>query len=120
MKDNKTTINELKFAVQKFCDERNWRQFHNAKELSIGISTEAGELLEYFRFKTESQIAEKFENKEKKDKISQELSDIFYFTLRFAELYDIDLSQELIKKIELNKQKYPISKAYNSNKKYNE
>ena len=47
--DNKVTLEELKNKVKDFCEKRDWDQFHNPKELSIGISTEANELLQLFR-----------------------------------------------------------------------
>ena len=31
--------------VLKFRDDRNWKQFHNPKDLAISISLEAAELL---------------------------------------------------------------------------
>ncbi|MBI5389688.1 nucleotide pyrophosphohydrolase, partial [Candidatus Woesearchaeota archaeon] len=34
--DTKTNLNELKEKIKKFCEERDWDQFHNAKELAIG------------------------------------------------------------------------------------
>ncbi len=49
--DHNTNIQELKQKVKDFCDERDWDQYHNAKELAIGIVTEASELLDHFRFK---------------------------------------------------------------------
>ena len=118
--DDKITINEVKNIVKKFCDDRNWNQFHDGKELSIGISTEAGELLDYFRFKNKEQIKELLDNKETRKKISHELVDVFYFVLRFAEIYNIDLSEELKEKIKKNELKYPIEKAKDCNKKYTE
>jgi len=50
MPDDVTTIEELKSTVARFSDERDWAQFHGAKDLAIGIATEAAELLEIFRF----------------------------------------------------------------------
>jgi NTP pyrophosphatase (non-canonical NTP hydrolase) len=118
--DDKTTIKELKEKIQEFCELRDWDQYHNAKELSIGIVTEASELLQHFRFKSEKQVDEMFQNKLKRHEISEELVDVLFFILRFSEKYDIDLSDELKKKIEKNVQKYPIEKAKGSNKKYSE
>jgi NTP pyrophosphatase (non-canonical NTP hydrolase) len=118
--DDKTTIKELKEKIQEFCELRDWDQYHNAKELSIGIVTEASELLQHFRFKSEKQIDEMFQNKLKKHEISEELVDVLFFILRFSEKYNIDLSDELKKKLEKNAQKYPIEKAKGSNKKYSE
>ena len=117
--DNKTTITEVASVVITFCKERNWEQFHNAKDLAIGISTEANELLQIFRFKSDEEILEII-NSQKKSEIEEELADIFYFILLFAKTNEIDLSDALFAKINKNAEKYPIEKAKGSNKKYSE
>ena len=118
--DDKTNINELKQKIKKFCEERDWDQYHNAKELAIGIVTEASELLEHFRFKSEAQVDELFKDESKKQELSEEMADIFYFVIRLSERYNIDLTTELNKKLKKNEQKYPIEKSKGSNKKYTE
>jgi NTP pyrophosphatase (non-canonical NTP hydrolase) len=118
--DNKTTIRELKEKVRNFCEARDWDQFHNAKELAIGIVTEASELLQHFRFKSNNQVNEMFQDKLKKQEFSEEISDILFFILRLAQRYDIDLSLELENKIKKNGERYPVNKAKGSNKKYTE
>lgn len=118
--DDETSIKELKELVRTFCEERDWNQYHNAKELAIGIITESSELLEHFRFKSEQEVDAMFTIKDKKQQISEELADILYFLLRFAERYKIDLSYEFIKKMQKNNMKYPIGKCKGLSKKYNE
>ncbi len=120
MENSSTTIKELKDKVRKFCEERDWDQFHNPKDLAIGVSTEASELLDIFRFKSDVDIKEIISNPNKREKIGEELADVLYFLLRFAQMNDFDLSEELDKKLEKNNQKYPIEKVKGSNKKYNE
>ena len=118
--DDKTNVAQLKQMVKAFCEERDWDQYHNAKDLAIGIITEASELLEHFRFKSETEVDDLFKEKQKKAEISEELADVFFFVLRLAEKYHIDLNDELQKKLEKNIVKYPIEKAKGSNKKYTE
>ena len=118
--DHKENIYELKEKIRRFCEERDWDQFHGAKELAIGVITESSELLEHFRFKSEKEIEEMFNNLEKKQKISEEVADVFYFILRLSQKYNIDLSSELSKKLEKNEKNYPIEKSKGSNKKYTE
>jgi len=120
MSDNEKTISHLKEKVRMFCEERDWDQFHNAKELAIGIVTEASELLEHFRFKSEKQVNEMFENKSKKQELAEEMADVLYFLVRLAQRYDIDLTTELDKKIMKNNEKYPVDKVKGCNKKYSE
>lgn len=118
--DDNSNIKDLKNLVKKFCDERDWDKYHNAKDLAIGIITESSELLEHFRFKSIKEVEDLFNEKSKREEISEEVADIVYFILRFAERYDIDLSKELQKKINKNSKKYPIEKSKGLNKKYSE
>lgn len=117
--DNKTTLEELKNEVKEFCEKRDWDQFHNPKELAIGISTEANELLQIFRFKSEEDMKKMMES-EKREEIEEELADVLYFVLRFAQMNYIDLSSAVLNKIEKNDKKYPADKVKGCNKKYNE
>lgn len=118
--DAQTNIHELKEKIKKFCEDRDWAQYHGAKDLAIGIITESSELLEHFRFKSEKEVEEMFQNKEKRNEISEEMADVLYFLLRLAQKYDIDLSKELEEKMEKNNKKYPLDKFKGSNKKYSE
>ncbi len=118
--DEKVLISELKAVVKEFCESRDWDQYHNPKDLSIGIVTEAAELIEHFRFKSQQEMAYMMEDSDKRRAISEELSDILFFILRFAQLYDIDVAQEFLRKISLNEKKYPIEKFKGSNRKYTE
>ena len=118
--DRKTSVHELKEKVKQFCEERDWDQFHGAKDLTIGIVTESSELLQHFRFKSDAEIEMMFKSTEKREHISEEMADVLYFLLRLAQKYDIDLVTELDKKMKKNAKKYPIEKAKGSNKKYTE
>lgn len=118
--DSITTISGLKDIVKRFCEERDWDQFHSPKELAIGLSTEANELLQLFRFKTEEQMKKQIACNESREKITQELADVFFFVLRFAQMNNIDLSDTLKRKMELNAEKYPVEKVRGRNEKYNE
>lgn len=115
MKDK--TINELIKMVQDFCEDRDWDQFHNPKDLAIGISTEANELLDIFRFKSEEQM-KVIMNSSKREHVEEELADVLFFTLRFAQMNNIDLCEILKIKIDKNNEKYPVEKAKGSNEKY--
>lgn len=117
--DENTNIHELKEKIKKFCEDRDWNQYHGAKDLAIGIITEASELLENFRFKSEKEV-EEILNSDKRKEISGEMADILFFLLRLAQRYDINLAEELDKALKKNNERYPIDKAKGSNKKYDE
>lgn len=113
-------ITELSEMIRTFCELRDWDQFNDPKELAIGISTEANELLQMFRFKREQDMIQMFENAGTRKKIEDEVADIFYFLLRFAQMNHIDLNQSLKRKMDENEKKYPVEKAKGKNCKYSE
>lgn len=117
---NESTIKELIGRVQAFCEERDWDQFHNPKDLAIGISTEANELLDIFRFKSEKEMQEIFADSVKREHVEEELADTFFFILRFAQKNQIDLGAILERKIAKNAEKYPVEKSRSNNLKYTE
>lgn len=108
MSDLNSIINKL---VQ-FRDERDWDQFHNPKDLAMAISIEANELLESFLWKTQDEV--------NKDKVKEELADVFAFAFLLAEKYHFDVKDIILEKIKKNAGKYPVEKSKGSAKKYNE
>ena len=119
-KINLDSVSELQKRVQDFCEARDWDQFHSPKELAIGLSTEANELLQLFRFKTDEQMTEMMADPKKRDDVEQELADSFNFILRFAQMNNINLGQALMSKLAKNDAKYPVETSRGSNRKYNE
>lgn len=114
------TVEELINIIKSFCKDRDWDQFHNPKDLAIGISTEANELLDIFRFKSMDDINEIMSIGKKREHVEEELADVLFFVLRFAQMNNIDLKEALKMKIEKNAEKYPVEKVKGNNKKYNE
>lgn len=111
--DNK--LSQLQEAIIAFRNQREWKQFHTAKDLLLGLNIEVSELQELFLWKSASEI-ESIE----KTKIENELADIFIYLTYLSNEFDIDLLEAVRKKIELNEHKYPVEKSKGSNKKYTE
>lgn len=99
-------------ALIKFRNERDWEQFHNPKDLALAISAEAGELLELFLWKSYDEA--------NKEKVKEELADIFSFAFLLADKYGFDVQNIVLEKIEKNRMKYPVDKSKGTAKKYNE
>ena len=108
-------IKEIIAELIKFRDARDWKQFHDSKNLATAISIEASELNELFLWKT---IKESEEINE--DRIKEELADILSFALLLAEKHKFDVKEIILEKIKLNNEKYPVSKSKGTAKKYNE
>lgn len=101
--------------VLKFRDDRNWKQFHNPKDLALSICLEAAELLEVFQW---SGADTECENK--RDKIREELADVLNYCILMADVCGLDMDEIVQEKIQCNGKKYPIDKAKDSAKKYDE
>lgn len=111
-------LEDLQEQIVKFRDDRNWRQFHNPKDVAISLTLEASELLEHFQWKTLDEI--KAYLKKNKDDLSDELIDVLYWILLLAYDLDIDINKSFARKMSKNEKKYPIPKAKGSHKKYTE
>lgn len=105
------TINQ----VLKFRDDRNWKQFHNPKDLALSICLEAAELLEVFQWSGSDTVCEG-----KKDRIKEELADVLNYCILMADVCNLDMDEIVQEKIKRNNQKYPVDKAKDSAKKYDE
>jgi len=113
-------LKDLQALVAKFRDDREWRQFHNPKDLSIALSAETAELQELFLWKNEDEVREVMNDPVKRQKVIEELADIFSFLLSFSDVEDINLEDALRAKLEKNAQNYPVEKAKGTAKKYTE
>jgi NTP pyrophosphatase (non-canonical NTP hydrolase) len=115
---NDVSLAELQKMIRKFCDDRDWDQFHNPKDLSISLALEAAEVMEHFQWKNTAEMAE--HSIKKKSEVGEELADVFYWVLLLANKLDIDLVDAFNMKMKKNETKYPVDKAKGSHKKYTE
>lgn len=118
MADDESTIVDLTNAVIRFRDERNWKQFHNVKDVALSLVLEATELLEIFQWTPENDALAKA--KDRHPQVQDELADILYWILLLSHDLGIDIRAALLDKLQANSEKYPIEKAYGSSKKYDE
>ncbi len=117
---NDLLLEEFQKRIADFCEARDWDQFHDAKELAIGLVTESSELLDLFRFKSVPEVESMFVNPNQRERIEDELADVLFFLLRMAGRYQVDLRQALELKIQKNAAKYPVELSRGSNRKYDE
>ena len=105
-------IQQLTEILRQFRDERDWAQFHNAKDLAMALNIEAAELLEVFLWKAPEQADI--------GSVKEELADVITFALLLADKYGLDVKQIVLEKMEKNARKYPVEKSKGSAKKYTE
>ena len=111
------SIRDLTTRINAFRDARDWKQFHNPKDMAVSISIESAELLEQFQWKN----AKKCEThlQENREAVADEMADVAIYLFELADLLEMDLGKEMLRKLNKNAVKYPIEKARGSNLKYN-
>ena len=107
-----TDIQQIIQTLINFRNDRDWEQFHNSKDLALAINVEAGELLELFLWKNSEEV--------NKERVKEELADVFAFAFLLADKYDFDVKQIILDKVKRNGEKYPVEKSKGNAKKYNE
>ena len=113
-----TDFKEVENALEKFRDERDWSQFHTVKDLLVALNIEVSELAELTLWKSESEILELIKSSDQKEKFAEEIADILNYLILLSKKLDINLVESALKKIEINKEIYPVEKAYGVSKKF--
>jgi dCTP diphosphatase len=110
MPDDATTIADLKAAVAEFVDAREWRPFHNPKNLAMAMAIEVGELMEHFQWLDLPDSAGVAQDAATMQQIREELADVLCYALSLANVLDIDVSAAVREKLRKNAQKYPVER----------
>lgn len=108
---------KIKSEILDFVEKRDWKQFHNPKDLAAAISIEASELEELFLRKSQEESYEIWKND---PRVKEKFADVFNCLVMFAEECGIDIEKEVLAKLENNKKKYPVEKAKWKSDKYTE
>jgi NTP pyrophosphatase (non-canonical NTP hydrolase) len=117
-KPREDSLKALTQRITKFRDAREWKQFHNPKDMALSLSLEVHELLELMQWKNDKALEKHL--KQNHEAVSHELADVLYWVLLLAHDLKIDLPQALIEKLAHNEKKYPLHKSKGVAKKYNE
>lgn len=101
--------------ILAFRDDRNWKQFHNPKDLAISLSLEASELLECFQWSGNDVNVD-----QKRSEMQEELADILIYAVLFSDAIGVDIPAIVREKLKKNGEKYHVGKAFGNSKKYTE
>lgn len=115
MEGHKSLI-ALRDKLIQFRDERDWKQFHNPKDVAISLALEANEVLEHFQWKSQAEIEAYV--KTNRDDIAEEMADVLNWLVLLSDDLGVDLVDAAFKKIEKNAVKYPVDKARGQHTKY--
>lgn len=113
-------VGQLAAALERFSAERNWAQFHSPKNLVMALTGEVGELSEIFQWMDEEQSKDAARHPDTAQAVQDELADVLMYLVRLASVLGVDLDAAARQKLEQNNRKYPVEKARNSSKKYDQ
>ncbi|EOZ4757230.1 nucleotide pyrophosphohydrolase [Pseudomonas aeruginosa] len=113
-------VGQLAAALERFAAERNWAQFHSPKNLVMALTGEVGELSEIFQWMDEEQSKNAARHPDTAQAVQDELADVLMYLVRLASALGVDLDAAARQKLEQNNRKYPVEKARNSSKKYDQ
>lgn len=112
------SIRDLTDRIQAFVDAREWRQYHNPKDLAVAIAAEAGELMQHFVWQQDSQIEQRV--LARRDEIASEIADVGILLFELADNLGLRLGDIMEQKIARNEIRYPVEKSRGNNLKYSE
>ena len=97
--------------INKFRDDREWKQFHTPSYLAKAISIESGELLEEFLWDNDNFNLQN---------VKEELADVMIYCIHMANALDVNIEDIINMKMDKNEMKYPVEKAKGKSNKYTE
>src|SRR5258706_13353152 len=113
-------FDELRRRVLAFRDARDWKQFHNPKDLAISVALEAAELLEHFQWKDPAEVAAHLADRRRREEVADEMADVQCLLLSPPDAARVDLYEATLRKLRKAARKYPVRKARGRAAKYTE
>lgn len=111
-----SNIRDLTEKIVKFRDARDWKQFHNSKDMALSLVLEAAEVLEHFQWKNQTEVDNHVSDK--KEEVGEELADVLYWILLMSHDLGVNVAEALDKKLKKNETRYPLEKSKGRHTKY--
>ena len=109
MRDQDTTLTNLRDLLRQFNEEREWAQYHSPRNLAMALSVEAGELLELYLWSADQGPQPPVESRQ--PKVADEAADVMICLLNFCDRAGVDLAAAVERKVERNRSRYPVDLA---------
>lgn len=107
-------LEELVNVLRAFNAEREWEQFHDPKNLSMAVASEAGELLAEYRWVANDQADAYSKDVEARARVADEIADVGIALVLLCDRIQLDLVSAMAAKVEANRQRYPADEVRGS------
>src|SRR5262245_5119190 len=102
------SLDEVTAAIRKFAADRDWQQFHDPKNLSMLVGSEAGELVAEYRWVRNDQADAHSREPAARARIAAEVADVGIALLLLCDRIGLDLTQAIAEKLVANATRYPV------------
>lgn len=106
--DDSTTLADLREAIHRFVDARDWYEYHTPKNLAMSIAIEAAEIMEHFQWSTVAEAQAFMADPESRAEVADELADVMIYCISFANATGVDISQAIRAKLARNEHRFPV------------
>lgn len=100
-------LGHLTGRIRTFADARDWRRFHNPKNLALALVGEVGELAAELQWLTPEEAAAIDPASERGAAVRDELADVAIYLLRLADELEVDLGAAVLAKLARNEERFP-------------
>jgi NTP pyrophosphatase (non-canonical NTP hydrolase) len=114
------TIDELLSEILQFRDARSWRQFHTPRHLAAALSIETSEIEELMLWKTDAEVLDLLRSLKGKRRVEEEIADVLIYAFLLSHEVGVDPAQAVLRKLEQNAKRYPVSLSKGRAVKYSE
>lgn len=103
-------MNEFQKRIKKFSEDRDWTQFHNPKDLLLGIVEEVGEIRNLVKW--EQNIEKIRATLEKnKEELEDNIGDLYWFLALLANGSGINIDTAIDKVISKNEKRFLVAET---------
>lgn len=102
----------LERAVAEFVEARGWGKFHDPKNLSMALASEAGELAAVLRWVANADSDSAAEDPRTRAKLLEELGDVGILLIALCNRLGVHVTDVVTSKLELNAARYPVDRAF--------
>lgn len=100
-------MNSFQQRIKQFAEERDWGQFHNPKDLLLGIVEEIGEIRNLVKWEQDSEILKKV-LQDNKEKFEDDIGDIYWFLALLSNENGVDMDEAIDGVIKKNITRFPV------------
>ena len=100
-------MNDFQKRIKAYAEARDWDQFHNPKDLLLGVVEEIGEIRNIIKWEQNPQILRQVLS-DNKAELQDHIGDIYWFLALLANGSEVNIDQAIDEVIVNNEKRFPV------------